>query len=139
MDTNGNELFGLTATGSAVNELTVANAATGNNPTISATGGDANIGIDFVTKGTGVFNFSSASASDQAEIRLQDDTGGQYAGITVPGTVTTSYTLTLPDGVGSSGQFLRTDGNNPATLSWEAPAGGGDVVGTGSSGGGSCN
>ena len=133
LDTNGNELFGLTATGSAVNELTVANAATGNNPTISATGGDANIGIDFVTKGTGVFNFSSASASDQAEIRLQDDTGGQYAGITVPGTVTTSYTLTLPDGVGSSGQFLRTDGNNPATLSWVAPAGGGDVVGPGSS------
>jgi len=32
LDTNGNELLTLTATGSAVNELTLANAATGNKP-----------------------------------------------------------------------------------------------------------
>jgi hypothetical protein len=52
-DTNGNELFGITATASAVNELTVANAATGNNPTLSATGSDTNIGITLTPKGTG--------------------------------------------------------------------------------------
>jgi len=52
-DTNGNELFGITATASAVNELTVANAATGNNPVISATGSDTNIGITLTPKGTG--------------------------------------------------------------------------------------
>jgi hypothetical protein len=52
-DTNGNELFGVTATASAVNELTIANAATGNNPVISATGTDTNIGITLTPKGTG--------------------------------------------------------------------------------------
>ena len=52
-DTNGNELFGITATASAVNELTIANAATGNNPVISATGGDTDIGITLTPKGTG--------------------------------------------------------------------------------------
>lgn len=52
-DTNGNELLLVTATASAVNELTLANAATGNNPTVSATGGDTNIGIAITAKGTG--------------------------------------------------------------------------------------
>jgi hypothetical protein len=54
LDTNGNELFLLTATASAVNELTLANASTGNNPILSATGGDTNIGLNLVPKGTGV-------------------------------------------------------------------------------------
>ena len=53
LDTNGNELFLLTATGSAVNELTYANAATGNAPAFTATGGDSNISINLVPKGTG--------------------------------------------------------------------------------------
>ena len=53
LDTNGNELFLLTATASAVNELTYANAATGNKPTITASGGDTNIGVSIQPKGTG--------------------------------------------------------------------------------------
>ena len=53
LDTNGNELALLTATASAVNELTIANAATGNSPTISATGSDTNVGINLTPKGTG--------------------------------------------------------------------------------------
>ena len=53
LDTNGNELALLTATGSAVNELTITNNSTGNNPIISATGDDTNIGIALTPKGTG--------------------------------------------------------------------------------------
>lgn len=53
LDTNGNELFLLTATGSAVNEFTLANAATSGSPTLSATGGDSNIDITLTPKGTG--------------------------------------------------------------------------------------
>ena len=53
LDTNGNELFKLTATGSAVNELTYANAATGNKPAFTATGGDTNIGVSIQPKGSG--------------------------------------------------------------------------------------
>jgi hypothetical protein len=53
LDTSGNELFKLTATGSAVNELTYANAATGNKPTFTASGGDTNIGVSIQPKGSG--------------------------------------------------------------------------------------
>jgi hypothetical protein len=53
-DVNGNELLKVTATASAVNELTLANQSTGNNPTVTASGGDTNIGLNLVPKGTGV-------------------------------------------------------------------------------------
>jgi len=69
IDTNGNELLKVTATASAVNEVTLANAATGGTPTLTASGDDTNIGMKFVGKGTGevtarvngsdVFNASS--------------------------------------------------------------------------------
>jgi hypothetical protein len=53
-DTNGNEWIKQTATGSAVNEVTIANAATGNGPTISATGDNTNIDLNLSAKGTGM-------------------------------------------------------------------------------------
>ncbi|MBF8281269.1 MAG: hypothetical protein HW378_184 [Anaerolineales bacterium] len=56
-DANGNEEVIFTATASAVNELTIANAATGTTPTISATGGDANIGIKLMAKGAANLDF----------------------------------------------------------------------------------
>lgn len=52
-DANGNEEIVFIATASAINELTIANAATGGNPTISASGGDAAIGVDVFSKGAG--------------------------------------------------------------------------------------
>ena len=61
LDTNGNELINFTATGSAVNELTIANAATGvAGPIISATG-ETNVGININPKGTGVLKSGSAA------------------------------------------------------------------------------
>jgi len=69
IDTNGNELLKVSATTSAVNEVTLANAATGGAPTLTASGDDTNIGFKLVAKGTGeitakvngsdVFNASS--------------------------------------------------------------------------------
>ena len=52
LDTNGNELLLLTATGSAVNEFTLANAASGNAPSITASG-ETNVSINLIPKGTG--------------------------------------------------------------------------------------
>lgn len=52
-DSNGNEAIKFTATTSAVNEVTLANAATGADPTLTASGGDTNVGIVIVPKGTG--------------------------------------------------------------------------------------
>lgn len=60
LDVNGNaigdgslELLKFSETASAVNELTIANAATGSGPTLSATGDDTNIDINLTPKGTG--------------------------------------------------------------------------------------
>lgn len=133
LDTNSNDLFIFTATASAVNELTYANAATGINPSFTSSGTDTNIGLDLITKGTGTINISSTSGTNSGILRLLDNTGGQYGALTVPDTTTTSYTLQLPDGVGTTGQVLTTDGNNPAVLTWSTPAGGGNVSGPGSS------
>ena len=52
-DTNGNELVKVTATGSAINEITIANAASGSGPTVSATGGGTNVNLNLDAKGTG--------------------------------------------------------------------------------------
>ena len=60
LDTNGNELLLLTATGSAVNELTLANASTGNGPILSATG-ETNVDINLNPKGTGVLKSATAA------------------------------------------------------------------------------
>jgi len=53
------ELLKFTETGSAVNEFTIANAASGNGPTLSATGTDSNVGINITPKGTGVVTITS--------------------------------------------------------------------------------
>ena len=63
-DSNGNELILFTATGSAVNEITLANGATGSSPTITASGDDANVGINITTKGTGGVVLSNGTAAN---------------------------------------------------------------------------
>ena len=62
LDTNGNELLLLTATGSAVNELTLANAASGNAPSITASG-ETNVSLNLVSKGTGQVQINGNTAS----------------------------------------------------------------------------
>jgi hypothetical protein len=57
-DDSGNEYIKFSKTASAVNELTITNQATGSNPSISATGDDTNIGLEFTTKGTGTIKFN---------------------------------------------------------------------------------
>jgi len=52
-DENGLEQIKFATTASAVNELTVTNAATGNAPNISATGTDTNIDLNLTPKGIG--------------------------------------------------------------------------------------
>ena len=64
-DSNGNEEIIFTATGSAVNELTIANAATGNNPNITASGSDTNIGINLTPKGIGEITFNGTGKIQQ--------------------------------------------------------------------------
>jgi hypothetical protein len=52
-DENGNEQIIFQTTASAVNQFDVTNAATGNAPELSATGGDTNISLKITPKGSG--------------------------------------------------------------------------------------
>jgi len=61
LDTNGLELALITATGSAVNEFTIANAAAGAGPTLSSTGDETNVDINLNPKGSGVLKSGSAA------------------------------------------------------------------------------
>ena len=53
-DENGNEQIIFQTTSSAVNQIDVTNAASGNPPSISATGGDTNVNLQLTPKGSGV-------------------------------------------------------------------------------------
>lgn len=52
-DVNNNEIIKFTATGSAVNEITITNKDAGSSPIIAATGADANLNLTLQSKGTG--------------------------------------------------------------------------------------
>lgn len=60
-DTNGAELIKVTATASAVNEITLANAAASGKPTITASGTDTNVTMKLAAKGTGSVEISKAA------------------------------------------------------------------------------
>ena len=78
-DANGNELIILDTVTSAVNEVTLANATTGNAPTLTASGGDTNVSLNLVPKGSGTVQI------------------GGVAAVTTTGTQTlTNKTLTSP-------------------------------------------
>lgn len=92
-DVNGNELVRVSATASAVNEITVANAAAGIAPAISATGNDTNINLNLVGKGTGVVQAGG--------VPVVTTTGAQTLAnktLTAPviSTISNTGTLTLP-------------------------------------------
>jgi len=59
-DDAGNEQIIFQKTASAVNQLDVTNAATGNDPKISATGDNSNVGITLEAKGTGVVQVTTS-------------------------------------------------------------------------------
>jgi len=66
LDTGGNELMLLTATGSAVNEITLANAATGNAPSITASG-ETNVDLNLSPKGLGRVTLGASKIEQLAE------------------------------------------------------------------------
>ena len=107
-DESSNEQLFFTTTGSAVNYLNVTNAATGNDPKLSALGDDSNIDLAVSPKGTG---------------EIVVGTGAANATITSSG----AHDLILDTNSGTnSGTIAITDGSNGnITLT---PNGTGDVV-----------
>ena len=97
-DTNGAELLKVTATSSAVNEITLANAATSNNPALSATGDDTNVGIDVTPKGTGEFNVTASFLTGIFSDKLSA-LGNTGSAKTLDASVAQVFTATLTDNV----------------------------------------
>ena len=74
-DENGNEQLQFQTTASAVNHFDITNAATGNSPTISAVGGDTNIDLTLVPKGTGVGKLTNANGTSSTQKITTDGKG----------------------------------------------------------------
>jgi hypothetical protein len=82
-----------------------------------AFGGSANL----------VWDGTNVTLGATGALRLGDTTGGEYVGLKAPGTVSASYTLTLPTATGTADQILVTDGSgnlsfadNSGGTSWQA-------------------
>ena len=73
-DANGNELILLQTTASAVNELEITNAATGNAVQIATSGGDTNIDLKLAPKGSGVVDVDTSRITN-----VTDPSGAQDA------------------------------------------------------------
>ena len=98
LDTNGNELFLLTATSSAVNQLTYANAATGNKPSLTASGGDTNIGVSIQPKGSGTVTIDALTfpAADGSNGQVLQTNGSGTLSFTTPSSgITTGKAIAM--------------------------------------------
>lgn len=70
---------------------------------------------NFIATGT-AGSLTQLNITAQGDLRLEDSSGGEYAAIQAAGT-TTTYTITLPAAVGTSGQVLTLSDGAGAT-SW---------------------
>ncbi len=93
-DTNGNETIKTPATASAVNEVTVTNAATGTAPQISATGDDTNIDLTLKGKGSGNVKLGTALL----KFPNADGTNGQALTTNASGVLSFSTISAASDG-----------------------------------------
>ena len=125
-DTNGATLVSLTATASAVNAYTYANAATGGKPTFTASGTDTNITFQINGKGTGSVEASKlAITSSEISVNGAANTSAGYI-ICNKGT---ALAVSLADGtvIGET-KFFSNKGAGDATITPTNLAGGTSVT-----------
>lgn len=125
-DSNGNLLLDFLKVASAVNYIDIANAATGNSPTISAKGSNSNISLTLQGKGTsgvpikGVTDASDAAAGYVGEIISSTILIASAVSIsTATSTNLTSISLTAGDwDVWGNISFRNTGINITVALAW---------------------
>lgn len=111
LDTNSNELLKFTTVASAVNEVTISNAATGTSPTISVTGNNTDIALMFQMKGAGGYTLNGTSTSP-AYLRIYEQTtnGTNFVALRAPATLAADISFILPTALPVSvTQFLQSD------------------------------
>jgi hypothetical protein len=123
-DDSDNEQLLFQKTATAVNYFEMTNSATGNNPALSVEGGDANVGLNIATKGTGLIKFDNAAYNN--EVALTDGATVNWAVNTSPVAKVTlggNRTIAAPSG-GATGQFVSLliiqDGTGSRTVTWNA-------------------
>ena len=108
-DENGNEQIIFQTTSSAVNQFDITNAATGNAPELSATGGDTNISLKITPKGSGQVLLDGnvgvesglidlKNSGSRSQIKFYCESGNAHAQTlqAAPHSEAASNTLTLP-------------------------------------------
>ena len=111
-DENGNEQIIFQTTSSAVNQFDVTNAATGNPPKLSATGGDSNIDLDLEAKGTGHVTVRGNSNPGAIQFNCESNSHGQTV-ISQPHSASVTNVLTLP--AGSDQEIVGTSATQTLT------------------------
>ena len=120
LDTNSNETIIFSSTASAVNEITVTNAATAGNPKIAASGGDTNVSLLLDAKGTGVIRAQQAlipdpvALSDAATIAVDASLGNHFR-VTLGGNRTLGNPTNATDGQKLLFEIIQ-DGTGSRTL-----------------------
>jgi len=105
-DENGNEQIVFQTTSSAVNQLDITNAATGNAPSIQATGGDSNISLKVGPKGTGLLEVLGATNPGSIQLNCENNSHGIK--LTSPAhSAGQSYELKFPTGNVTADRFLK--------------------------------
>lgn len=113
-DTNTNELIKFTATASAVNEVTIINAATSNNPQINATGGDTNVNLNLNSKGSGSVEVSKLALE---AVEISADGNASQSATYIICNRGTALAVGLPDGT-TTGEYkiFTNKGAGAATI-----------------------
>ena len=125
--TDGGVLLG-SGTGAVTAMAVLANSemivGNGSTDPVAESGATLRTSIGVGTGDSPTFTAVTAGQMDitaEGDLRLQDNTGGQYVGLDAPATVSGSYTLTLPAAIGSVDQML-TINNTDGTLQWATPS-----------------
>ena len=110
-DESGNEQIKFATTASAVNEVSVTNAATTNPPAISATGGDTNIDLNLTPKGIGRVTFNGAGKIQHVAEKVTSEATAATGTLNydVITQAVLNYTL---DATGNWTLNIRGDGSN---------------------------
>ena len=103
------------ATNPNIEEISLTTSPAGSNTQIQfnnagSFGGSANLTWD----GSNVF------IAAEGDLRLGDNTGGEYVGLDAPATVSASYTITLPTAVAAGANYALTTTDASGNTQWTA-------------------